>query len=138
MQVTDIQHYAPVGKSDHNVITFNFNCYVDYSKPKDTFNYAKGDYVNMRKALIDSKWCETFVEDIESKGIEDIWQELKNKIIILRDKYVPLRKAPTQSTWSKKAVFPSAMKQPKQLKRKRGYTNSGWLKLGQIAQRKRA
>ena len=34
MQVSDIAHHAPLGKSDHNVITFKFNCYLDYSKPK--------------------------------------------------------------------------------------------------------
>ena len=35
MQVTDIVYHAPLGKSDHNIISFNFNCYQDYSKPKE-------------------------------------------------------------------------------------------------------
>ena len=35
MQVPDIVYHAPLGKSDHNIISFNFNCYLDYSKPKE-------------------------------------------------------------------------------------------------------
>ena len=40
MQVTDIQHLAPLGKSDHSVISFNYCSYIDYSKPKDVFDLA--------------------------------------------------------------------------------------------------
>ena len=32
MQVSDVVHHAPLGRSDHDVITFNFNCYLDYSR----------------------------------------------------------------------------------------------------------
>ena len=35
MQVTDIQHHAPIGKSDHDVLCFNFHCYLDFTQPKD-------------------------------------------------------------------------------------------------------
>ena len=38
MQVTEVLHQAPLGKSDHNVITFQFNCYLDYSKPREKFD----------------------------------------------------------------------------------------------------
>ena len=47
MEISDIAHHAPLGKSDHNVITFNFNCYLDYSKPKDIYLYNKADLFAM-------------------------------------------------------------------------------------------
>ena len=34
MQVSDLAHHAPLGKSDHSVITFNFQYYLNYGKPK--------------------------------------------------------------------------------------------------------
>ena len=54
MQVSDVKHLAPLGKSDHSVIVFDFCSYIDYSKPKDTYNYAKGDYEAMKNELINS------------------------------------------------------------------------------------
>ena len=42
MQVSNISHLAPLGKSDHNVITFDFNCYMDSITPKEYFCYNKG------------------------------------------------------------------------------------------------
>ena len=34
MQVS-VENQSPLGKSDHNVITIKFYCYVGYTKPKD-------------------------------------------------------------------------------------------------------
>ena len=44
MQVSDVTHHAPLGKSDHRVITFKFNCYLDYSKPKEQYVYENADF----------------------------------------------------------------------------------------------
>ena len=62
MQVSDITHHAPLGKSDdHSVITFKFNCYLDHSKPKERFIYEKGDYQAMRNDLVGSNWIENYL-----------------------------------------------------------------------------
>ncbi len=98
MQISDIKHHAPLGKSDHNVITFNFNCYVDYSKPKDTYNYAKGDYDAMRKQLTDTGWSNEYVAKIADRDVEENWFILKTKLLKLRDDFIPLNKAPTKPT----------------------------------------
>ena len=37
----EVEHQSPLGKSDHNVITFKFHCYLDYTKPKDRLAYEK-------------------------------------------------------------------------------------------------
>ena len=105
MQVTDVHHLAPLGKSDHSVITFSFCCYVDYSKPKDTYNYTKGDFDAMRAELIESNWCKTYVAGAKNKTVEENWHILKSKLIELRNKFVPLRKAPLKPRW-KRGVFP--------------------------------
>ena len=106
MQISDIKHHAPLGKSDHNVITFNFNCYVDYSKPKDTYNYAKGDYDAMRKQLTDTGWSNEYVAKIADRDVEENWFILKTKLLKLRDDFIPLNKAPTKPTWKEKGAIP--------------------------------
>ena len=57
MQISDIEYSAPLGKSDHSVISFKYPCYLDFSKPKVIFNYEKGDFYGMRNNLIASKWA---------------------------------------------------------------------------------
>ena len=52
MQLSEIANHAPLGKSDHIVITFKFNCYLDYSNPKERYVYVKADFHSMRNHLI--------------------------------------------------------------------------------------
>ena len=54
-QVSDVVHCAPLGKSDHSVITFKFQCYIDYSKPKERYVYAKADWKGMIEELVTEK-----------------------------------------------------------------------------------
>ena len=35
MQVSEITHNPPLGKSDHDVLTFDFHCYVDYGETEE-------------------------------------------------------------------------------------------------------
>ena len=56
MQVSDVSYHSPLGKSEHRVITFNFNCYLDYTSDKDKFIYDKADYDAMRTDLLQSNW----------------------------------------------------------------------------------
>ena len=42
--VSDIQHMAPLGKSDHQMLKFNFNCYAE-------LEHNKGDYEDVRQEL---------------------------------------------------------------------------------------
>ena len=106
MQVSDIKHLAPIGKSDHNVITFNFNGYVDYSKPKDTYNYSKGNYDGMRSELEGTNWCDEYVVKSGERDVEENWSILKAKLLELRNKYVTLNKANSSPSWSEKGTVP--------------------------------
>ena len=42
MQVSDISHHAPLGKSDHSLITFDFHCYLDFIKRKVRYCFERG------------------------------------------------------------------------------------------------
>ena len=79
MQVTEINHLAPLGKSDHSLLTFDFNCYIDYAKPKERFAFDKGDYEAMRRYLSESIWLERFMQRVENLTVEQKWEEFKAK-----------------------------------------------------------
>ena len=89
MQISDIQHLSPLGKSDHSVITLTFNCYLDYSKPKERYLYNKGDYDEMKKHLASSHWAQEYSVLVKTADVEVMWTSLKSKLLGLRDKYVP-------------------------------------------------
>ena len=106
MQVSDVRHQAPLGKSDHDVITFKFNCYLDYSKPKERFLYDKADFEAMRKQLEDDGWSDQFVSSAESKSVEELWVSLKSTLMKLRKLYVPMKKSSSTPKWKQAGSFP--------------------------------
>ena len=108
MQISDIQHHPPLGKSDHSVIILNYHCYLDYSKPKETYIYSNGDYDAMREHLKESNWSSTFTEVIETKEktCDELWNTLKSKLHYLRNQYTPKFKTSGKPTWSDKGTFP--------------------------------
>ena len=106
MQVSDIQHHAPLGKSDHDVITFNFHSYLDFSKPKETYAFKNGDYESGLLELRTSNWKDNFVSNGRNKTVEDLWREFKTRLLDLREKFVPKRKIDGTPTWKSKASVP--------------------------------
>ena len=91
LQVSDVLHHAPLGKSDHDVITFKFKCYLDYSKPKVSYSYEKADYESMRRELAISNWEEEYMVSGSNKNVEELWNILKSKLMDLRGKFVNLK-----------------------------------------------
>ena len=106
MQVSEIAHHAPLGKSDHAVISFNFYCYLDYSKPKERFNYAKADFHGMRRELIQSNWANNNLRECATMSVEDNWIVIKDKLQELTNKFVPKSSTASKPTWSKKGSIP--------------------------------
>ena len=94
-QVSDVVHHAPLGKSDHSVITFRFHCYLDFSKPKTCYQYHKADFDAMINELKTSNWKDTFLREARNMQPESAWQLLKAKLIELRNKFVPSREIKT-------------------------------------------
>lgn len=106
MQVSEISHLAPLGKSDHSIMTFEYHCYIDYSKPKESHLYDKGDYNSMRNYLVDSKWAESFSICESDTTVESKWKELKDMLHQLRDRFVPLSKPTGKPNWVDNCSFP--------------------------------
>ena len=56
LQVSSLVHSSPLGKSDHDVILFNYHAYLDETKPKTVRSYGKGDYLKMREKILQENW----------------------------------------------------------------------------------
>ena len=67
MQVSDIENHAPLGKSDHCVITFKYHC------------YHKTDFNSLRRQLL-SNWTEKFMIQNQSKSVDGLWSPFKSEI----------------------------------------------------------
>ena len=105
-QISDVVHHAPLGKSDHAVITFNFHCYLDFSKPKKCYNYGKGDFEGMLHQLELSNWKETYLSEGLEKDPETLWCSIKSKLLELRNDFVPIRTIETGKDCRKKGDIP--------------------------------
>ena len=80
--VSDVQHMAPLGKGDHQILKFNFNCYAEYSGTQQRFNYNRGDYEDARQELQEVP--------ITAKGsVQQMWDTIKDRVIGLRNDHVP-------------------------------------------------
>ena len=113
MQVSNLKHKAPLGKSDHDVMIFNYHCYLNYAKPKEKFLFDKGDFNSMRSKLDEEGWNENFVTtasrliDTESSPrVEQCWNLIKTKLMELRDQFVPKTTISNKPSWREKGSFP--------------------------------
>ena len=89
--VNNIQYGAPLGKSDHAVLTFNIDCYATdtTSQSQARFLYHKGDYGAMRREL-DIDWEETFGEHQDDPS--HMYDTFTTKLLDLQQKYIPTYK----------------------------------------------
>ena len=108
LQVSDIVHNSPLGKSDHDVLTFEFQCYVDFNKPKERFLFKKGNYPAMRDNLTKSRWREVYIEQANEPNAtpESMWNSLKGKLHELRNEFVPLKSVSSKPTWKDLGSIP--------------------------------
>ena len=106
LHISDIKHHAPLGKSDHDVITFNYHSYLDFSEPRTRFIYEKADYEAMRKHLQSLKWKDSYVLNNKHKSIEILWEDIKSAVINLRDRFVPRSKDSGKPKWKEKGTVP--------------------------------
>ena len=104
MQVSSITHHAPLGKSDHDVISFKFHCYLDFAKPKQVYSYNKARFEEMKNAL--QGWPEQFLSGCKDKGVEESWSTFKSKMHELKEKFVPKATVSGKPSWCKKGSIP--------------------------------
>ena len=105
LELNNLEYHSPLGKSDHSVLTFNYNCYLDYSAPKDKYSYGKADYTSMRNELETTNWTANFLIFAENRPTEELWQRFKTDILKLRDSFVPKVKQGS-TNWKNKNSIP--------------------------------
>ena len=106
MQVSDVDHHAPLGKNDHSVITFNYHCYLDFSKAKSCYNYRRAGFDSIRNNLESSDWKESYIKEGKNKDPETLWCSLKSKLLELRNQHVPIRTFKAVTCLNNKDSFP--------------------------------
>ena len=89
MQVSNLCHTSPLGKSDHDVLVFDYHAYLDFTKPKEYYQYKNGDYGGMRDDLRNSAWVDEFLASAPLSSVEELWEKMKLKLYDLRDRFVP-------------------------------------------------
>ena len=114
---------APLGKSDHSVITFTVKCKREIPPPQIKTLYQKGDYKKMINIIDNSNWEDRFKEvpdDVEAQWA--IFKEIYEKA---EKECVPKKLVYINGNFSKKFSSPLDAKNLKKLKRK----NRIWSKM---------
>ena len=106
MQISEVVHHAPLGKSEHNVICFKFNCYLDYSKPKERYRYGKAYFEATRMHMTEPNWKEQYVATADNKTAEELWTSVTSKLMDLRTRFVPKQKSSRKPAWKDPGSFP--------------------------------
>jgi hypothetical protein len=85
--VDDLKHLAPLGSSDHVVLTWKYVCKTPMVQGNkgNRKAYWHADYNEMSKAINMIRWQEV----LETLDVENSWQLIKNEYIRVVDKWVP-------------------------------------------------
>ena len=86
--VQNLHQKAPVGKSHHQVLCFDFVCYSQLSHDMNNgirYNYKKADFVKMRKTMHEYD----LTNRIQEKSVQDAWDCIVEAIEFAVDENVP-------------------------------------------------
>jgi hypothetical protein len=84
--ITDIEYQSPIGKSDHCVLNFNFNCYTEVPKYKKTkYYYDRGDYAAAKEELQKIDWH----KELENCNVQEQWTKFAKIMKDLENKCIP-------------------------------------------------
>ena len=108
--IDSIEHQSPLAKSDHQVLVWNLSCYSEPAgQAKPSVQWHKANFNAMREALLSHQW--SFMDkDHETTPVEEIWEEIKSKLIELKEQHVPVKARGERFTWEDKGVFPASPK----------------------------
>jgi len=85
--IDTIEYSSPLGKSDHVVINFIFNCYSEESSDSvNRYLYHKGDYDKLRDRLINQSWN-------TNQSVDEMWSCFTERIQHAVDECIPLSKS---------------------------------------------
>ena len=71
--------YAPLGKSDHSVFNFNYDCYYDWIIPsrKKYISTIKLTLIRQGYNLVLSNWIEEFIIQNHSTSVDELLNSFK-------------------------------------------------------------
>lgn len=99
--ISDLRYLAPLGNSDHALLTFKLHRYTDPNlHKKKSYLYYKGDYNAMRASLEESEWAADFNQQASELNTDATWTLIKNKILELQEKYVPTAVIGGKVSWT--------------------------------------
>ena len=90
LMISEIRYLAPIGKSDHSVLSFQYQCYFNPTRDKVLrYQFHKGNYAKMRRDL-DQDWDSLFSDcpddpDGQLSILTDILQRSQDTNIPKRD-----------------------------------------------------
>ena len=115
-RVDEIEYQAPLGKSDHSVLIFNYKVQTIITTPQRIiYCYNKGNYEAMNRELKDIDWNKL---STECNSIEELWQETKSKLNKARENHIPKIDTGTKSKWMLKGSIPISSNIRKEIKLK--------------------
>ena len=84
--IEKLKYLAPIGKSHHSLLNFNFCCYTKSTKSRvDKYRYDKGNDKEMREMMTSRNWN----EDFRDKSTEQCWAILEESIRNASNKHIP-------------------------------------------------
>jgi len=87
--VDDIQYGAPLGKSDHLVLKFNFLCYKDIQASNTSkFSFNKGNYTELSLEMKKHKWK----QDLTGLTVEESWNLFEKRLMDAMKHHIPKRR----------------------------------------------
>ena len=85
--ISDLECTSPLGKSDHCVLSFNYNCYINImANPRKQRSYDKGNYPDFMNELEQKDWSSILSE---REVIDANWKKFVDILRSLQDKYIP-------------------------------------------------
>ena len=87
------QIYLPgLGKSDHVLLNFSFNCYTDTCPTNfKKYNFFKGNYTAIEDEMSTEDWCQS----LQGPNLMESWDHLTDKLARFMEKNIPESKIST-------------------------------------------
>jgi hypothetical protein len=106
--IQNLQHEAPLGKSDHAVLNFNFVCSTELRERWITrYVYHKGDYEKFARRLGECDWDRLFADEDVNKA----WQIFLEVMQKLMEDYIPKQRSNLNSKTRREFPLPPEIRE---------------------------
>ena len=115
--ISNLQHFCPIGKSHHNVLSFDFITYKNVTTEQISTNYMyhKGDYTSMKTYFNAINW----EEKLKDLNVNDAWSFFHKTLLNSITKNVPISKSSIKhdTIWLNKSAMARIKKKNKSYQR---------------------